>query len=99
MGSYKDKHEIVKHSDIVDCETVARERILSSSLVFDIIMWTAAATNPYKLNVKLSALLRTANARSASFNTTLPSAVAQCLPGHVVRLLFFGWSGSRVKLQ
>lgn len=67
MRSYKDKHEIVKHSDIVDCETVARERILSSSLVFDVIMWTAAATNPYKLNVKLSALLRTANGQISVF--------------------------------
>lgn len=63
MGSYKDKHEIVKHSDTVDCE----RRILGSSLVFDIIMWTAAATNPYKRNVKLSALLRTANGQISVF--------------------------------
>lgn len=89
MGSYKDKHEIVKQLVIVGCKRVALERLLGSYLVFDNIMCTAASTNPYELNENLSALLHTANGQISIFsiNTSLPSTVAQCLPGHVVRLL------------
>jgi len=91
MGSYRDKYEIVKHSDIVCCKSVAGERISGSYLVFGSIMWTAAATNPYKLNVKLAALLHAANDQINVFsiNTSLCSAIAHCLPGHVVRLFWF----------
>lgn len=81
MGSYEDNHEIAKHSDFVGCKRVAGERISGSHLMFNSVMWTAAATNPYKLNVNLAALLHTADGQISIFsvNASLPSAVAQCL--------------------
>lgn len=62
----------------VGCKRVALERLPGSYLVFDNIVCTAVATNPYELNKNLSALLLTANGQISisSVNTSLPSAAA-----------------------
>lgn len=86
MESYKDKHKTEEWTVPVGCEWLGKEyqapvlclMVLSGLLELKSIPTTCE-------------LIPAANGQISTFsvNTSLPSAVAQCLPGHVTTFLFF----------